>query len=293
MNAAVASPAARDLLEDRSLEMTARDAEAIAGAARSIPVGTRVNLTYLAQETSAQRIRAARAILDAGLVPVPHLAARRLTSERDLRGYLEALEGIGAHREVFVVGGDPSTPEGPYPDALSVIRSGLLETHGVEVAGITGYPEGHPAIEDAVLRQALADKLSALGEQGLRTSVTSQFSFDPARVARWIGELRVDGIDVPVRVGTPGPTGIKRLLGFARRMGIGANATMVKKYGLSLSSLIGNSTPELFIESTAEALREAPAGDVALHFYTFGGLEAAAEWLAEYSGSADRTENGR
>lgn len=293
MSTAVASPVARALLENRSLEMTARDAEAIAGAARSIPAGTRVNLTFLAQETPAQRIRAAQAILDTGLVPVPHLAARRLASEQDLRGYLECLEGIGAHREVFVVGGDPSTPEGPYPDALSVIRSGLLEAHGVEVAGIAGYPEGHPAIEDAVLRQALADKLSALGEQGLRTSVTSQFSFDPSRVARWIGGLRADGIDVPVRVGTPGPTGIKRLLGFARRMGIGANATMVKKYGLSLSSLIGNSTPELFIESTAEALRKTPTGDVALHFYTFGGLEAAAEWLAEYSGSSVRTEDGR
>ena len=49
---------------------------------------------------------------------------------------------------MLVIGGDLGTPLGPYPDALSVIDSGLLPDHGVREVAIAGYPEGHPDIDD-------------------------------------------------------------------------------------------------------------------------------------------------
>jgi methylenetetrahydrofolate reductase (NADPH) len=99
----------------------------------------------------------------------------------------------------------------------------------------------------------------------------------------WIRDVRRRGIQTQIRIGTPGPAGVKRLLGFARRFGIGANAMIVKKYGFSLTNLMGTAGPDRFVSDLSALLAEEPvAGDVRLHFYTFGGLLATSEWAREY-----------
>ncbi|SMX84305.1 methylenetetrahydrofolate reductase (NADPH) [Brevibacterium iodinum ATCC 49514] len=281
----------RELLKNFSLEMTAKDTESLETASRSIPAGTAVNLTYLANETTEMRIEAAQAIVDAGLSAVPHISARRLTSADELRDYLERLSAVGAVERLFLVGGDPSTPVGPFPDALSVIRSGRLGEFGVREVGITGYPEGHPDIAEATLWDALEQKLAALDRAGIEASVTTQVSFDSTAVAKWIAEVRGWGIEVPIRVGVPGPAGIKRLLGFARRLGVSANAALLKKYGASVTNLLGKSTPATFIERAAEEFARENVGDVRIHFYTFGGLVATAGWTRDYLADSGRRES--
>ncbi|UQN30435.1 methylenetetrahydrofolate reductase [Brachybacterium kimchii] len=291
------SGSARALLRDCSLEMTARDVASLADAVPQLPPRTRMHLTFLENETLPMRLEAARAVREAGLVPVPHIAARRLRSEKDLRDYLEGLAELGASEKVFLVGGDPARPEGPYEDALSLIRSGHLQEHGVHAAGITGYPEGHPQITNDALEQSQRHKLAALAEAGLDTWITSQFSFDADAVAAWIGGLRRQGVTAPVRIGAPGPAGIKRLLGFARRLGISANTSLIKKYGLSVTQLVGRSTPQVFVERTASALGSVEHGTTGIHLYTFGGLEGSAAWLARSAarptaGQEDDREDG-
>ena len=44
--------------------------------------------------------------------------------------YLAALRAADASESVLVVAGDPAEPEGPYPDAATVIGSRLLESTG-------------------------------------------------------------------------------------------------------------------------------------------------------------------
>jgi methylenetetrahydrofolate reductase (NADPH) len=187
---------------------------------------------------------------------------------------------------VFVVGGDPAQPAGPYPDSLTVIQSGLLQKYGVREVSIAGYPEGHPDIADDVLWRHLGEKSIALAEQGLDAVILTQFAFDTAPVMNWIVGVRDRGIDVPIRIGTPGPAGIKRLVSFARRFGVGANAMIVKKYGFSLTNLMGAAGPDRFISDLAQLLTEEPGGGrVKLHFYTFGGLRATSEWAREFISS--------
>src|SRR5690606_14300562 len=140
-------------------------------------------------------------------------------------------------------GGDPATPEGPYAASLDVIQSGRLPEFGVREVSIAGYPEGHPDIPDDVLWQHLEAKATALREQGLGAVILTQFGFDVDPIMTWIREVRSHGIDAPIRIGTPGPAGIKRLLGFARRFGIGANAMTVQKYGCSLTNLMRTAAP--------------------------------------------------
>jgi methylenetetrahydrofolate reductase (NADPH) len=229
------------------------------------------------------RVSAAKAAKDAGFVPVPHVSARRLKSQDELEEFLGRLQEVGASEHVFIVGGDPADPEGPYPDSLSVIRTGILQKYGVREVSIAGYAEGHPDIKTDVLWRHLEDKSAALKEQGLDAVILTQFSFDTDAVLSWINDVRFRGIDAEIRIGTPGPAGIKRLLGFARRFGIGANAMIVKKYGFSLTNLMGTAGPDRFVSDLSALLAQSPAsGPVKLHFYTFGGLLATSEWARRY-----------
>ena len=271
------------LVEGFSLEMTGKDVPGLLEARGSIPAGTKVNVTFLGNEDLEMRVAAARAVRESGFVPVPHISARRLQSAEQLEEFLGRLQEVGASEHVFVVGGDPAAPEGPYPDSLSVIQSGLLQKYGVREVSIAGYPEGHPDIADDVLWRHLEEKALALVQQGLHAVILTQFAFDTEPVMSWIGVVRQRGIDAQIRVGTPGPAGIKRLIGFARRFGVGANAMIVKKYGFSLTNLIGTAGPDQFVTDLAGLLEENPStGDVKLHFYTFGGLKATSEWAHDF-----------
>ena len=275
--------AARQLVQGFSLEMTGKDVPGLEEAAHAIPQGTKVNVTFLGNEDLQMRVAASKAVKELGLIPVPHISARRLRSEAELREFLAALQEVGATEHVFAVGGDPAEPEGPYPDSLSVIRTGILQEFGAREISIAGYPEGHPDITDDVLWQHLEDKSAALKEQGLDAVILTQFAFDTDPVISWIDQVRAKGIDFQIRVGTPGPAGIKRLVSFARRFGVGANAMIVKKYGFSLTNLMGTAGPERFVSDLSGLLAEDPRrGDVTLHFYTFGGLLATADWVHKY-----------
>ncbi|SFR89487.1 methylenetetrahydrofolate reductase (NADPH) [Microbacterium sp. cf046] len=276
------APTATNLMTDFSLEMTGKDIDDLDQAAGLIPAGTRVNVTFLGNEDLEMRLAASRSVLAKGLVPVPHISARRLTSRAELETYLGALRDAGAIDSVFAVGGDPSEPAGPYSDSESVIRSGLLAEYGVRRVSIAGYPEGHPDIADDVLWDALAGKADSLAKQGLEGTIITQFAFDEEPVFAWIEKVRDRGITLPIRIGVPGPAGVKRLVGFARRFGIGANAMIVKKYGFSLTNLMGTAGPDKLIcalESGYDAERH---GEVHLHFYTFGGLTATSEWIQRF-----------
>lgn len=279
------------LLGDYSLEMTGRDVPGLTEARHSIPAGTRINVTYLGNEDLGLRVAAARAVAELGFVPVPHISARRLASQAQLEEFLARLQDVGATEHVFVVGGDPAVPEGPYQDAYDVIRSGLLPEYGVREVSIAGYPEGHPDIATPVLWRALDQKSRILAEQGLAATIITQFAFDTAPVLSWIAAVREHGVDSEIRIGTPGPAGVKRLLGFARRFGIGANAMIVKKYGFSLTNLMGTAGPDAFVTDLSALLAAEPAaGSVRLHFYTFGGLRASSEWAARYAATAVEVE---
>ncbi|WP_235344129.1 methylenetetrahydrofolate reductase [Brevibacterium sp. UCMA 11754] len=278
---------ATKVLDDFSLEMTGKDVPSLQRAAYAIPPGTRVNVTFLGNENLQMRVEAAKEVLELGFVPVPHISARRLKSETELREFLEALQQAGASEHVFVVGGDPAAPEGPYSDSLSVIRTGILQEYGVTEVGIAGYPEGHPDISTATLWEHMEAKSASLAEQGLGQVVLTQFAFDAEAVVAWVHEVRDRGIEADLRIGTPGPAGIKRLLGYARRFGVGTSAGIAKKYGFSLTNLIGTAGPERFLKdlTSYESITSASSG-VKAHFYTFGGLAATAEWVQDFTAQA-------
>ena len=269
------------LFTDYSLEITPKDVEALQNAAHMIPQGTLISCTFLPGAEFEDRVVAARAIQDLGFKPVPHISARRLLVKEDLNRFLDMLAAQIDLKHVFVIAGDPSEPLGPYDDALAVISSGTLKAYGIEHVGISGYPEGHPDITNEKLAKAMADKVASLKEQGIDYSIMTQFGFDADPVLDWLKQIRSEGIDGAVRIGLAGPASIKTLLRFAARCGVGTSAKVVKKYGLSITILIGSAGPDPVIADLVPALG-AEHGKVHLHFYPFGGLVKTNEWIVNF-----------
>ncbi len=271
-----------NMVDGYSLEMTAKETEGLREAAPLIRPGTQIAITFLPGEEMDQRVEAAVLVRQLGFEPIVHLSARRLTSTDELDKYLSDITTKAGVKRVFIIAGDPPEPEGPYENSLQIIESGLLEKHGIEVVGVGGHPEGHPNNSKAELWDWMERKLSAIRSHGMVPLVVTQFAFDDDAIVAWVKEMRARGIDVPVRLGVPGPAGIKRLLGFAKRCGVGASASVMKKYGVSLTNLIGTAGPDKLVNSLDTKLSDEEHGRIRLHFYPFGALTPSAEWINQY-----------
>jgi len=279
--AAARTPLER-LLDNYSLEMTAKDVPQLEEAAEIIPPGTKIAITFLPNEDFAKRVAAAARVRQLGFVPVPHISARRVKSQSELEGFLAALQREAAIDRAFVVAGDPPQPEGPYADALAVINTGLLGKYGVTRVGISGYPAGHPEIGSEKLWQAKREKLAAISGMGHDFAVVTQFGFDAEPILSWLEQLRRANVHGLVRVGVPGPASVKTLLRFAARCGVGTSTKVMSKYGASITRLLTTAGPDELIKDLARGLDPAAHGEVLLHFYPFGGLKATAEWVRDF-----------
>ncbi len=265
-----------------SLEMTAKDEASLRDAAPLIPAETPIAITYLPGEEVDARVAATVAVRELGFEPMPHFSARRITSQDDFEAYLKAVVEKAGVRRCFIVAGDPPEAQGPYSDTMSLIATGAFERSGIQAIGIGGHPEGHPNMTPEQCWEVLEAKVREIERRGMAPLVVTQFGFDPDAFLGWLKDLRARGIECPVRIGIPGPAGIKRLLAFAARCGVGASASVMKKYGVSITNLLGTAGPDKLVDAFARGLGE-EHGRVRLHFYPFGGLTKTLEWIGDYN----------
>src|SRR5699024_12133974 len=87
---------------------------------------------------------------------VPHLSARWISDEGELKDIMSELASAGVH-EVFVVAGDAPTPVGDFAGAGDLLNAMEWLGHDFTI-GITGYPETHPKIDDDAIIRAMSDK---------------------------------------------------------------------------------------------------------------------------------------
>jgi methylenetetrahydrofolate reductase (NADPH) len=260
-----------------SIEITRPSAAEIAALADTLPSATPVYFSAVPTVTPAEIAAGAARLREAGLEPVVHIAARRIPAVADLRDLIARLRGEADVRRLLVIGGDADTP-GDFPDALAVIQKGGLREAGIEEIGIGAYPEGHPRIAPGRLEAALDEKIAAACVQGLRVHIVSQFSFSPERIIVWLKQLRACGIARPIKVGMAGPTSVPALIRYARRCGVAASLRGLVS-GAS-AGLIGHVGPDRIIAVLSEA---EDLGDIAPHYFSFGGTIETARYACEAS----------
>ena len=270
------------VIERWSIEITAKDAARLEEAVDLIPMGTKIPITFLPGETIEARVATARRVKELGYLPIPHISARRLKSREELESFLAGIQQEVGTDHAFVVAGDPREPMGPYPDALSLIRTGLLGQYGIKRVGISGYPEGHPEIGNEKIWLAKREKQEELLGRGHDFAVVTQFAFSAEPMLNWINQVRKAGVDATIRLGIPGPASAKRLLTFAARCGVGAATSVMQKYGISLTKLLTTTGPDRLLVELAKGLDPEKHGEVLLHFYPFGGIRATAEWIRDF-----------
>ncbi len=270
------------ITEGFSLEITAKDVDSLRACARQLPEQTPIAVTFLPGESLDARIKAACAIRELGFEPMPHFSARRLENSDSLKLMLERMVKEADVRRCFAIAGDPSTPEGPFSETASLIETGYFEAMNIQAIGIAGHPQGHPNMSDEECFSVLEKKCQMILQRNMKPLIVTQFGFDPDAFLAWTRELRLRGIDAPVRIGVPGPTSIQSLLKFAARCGVSASASVMSKYGISLSKLIGNAGPDRMVDAFAKGFNQ-EHGRVRLHFYPFGGLQKTVAWVNQYT----------
>lgn len=267
-----------------SLEMTAKDVDGLDQISGNLAKGTIVAVPFLPNESDKTRIRMAAALRNGGFVPMPHIAARRISTQANLEIFLDGLVSAAKIDRLLIIAGDCPSPEGPYQDSIAVIKSGILPGYGIRRVAISGYPEGNPKIPTSRLQGLMVEKVAALAEQGIDVEIATQFSFSAEPVLEWLAQIRAVGITAPVRLGIPGPANLKTLLRYAAMCGVAASASVLARYGLSLTQLMGNTGPDKLVSAFSTGYAPDRHGEVYAHYYPFGGLKNLLSWLHRQNG---------
>ncbi len=269
----------RDLIIHGSIELSARSTDVIRKAKEYLPFGKPVYIPSLPNYPLASNLDIIARLYENSFEAVPHIAAKRLSSSRELRTFLEqSVHDYGVKR-VLLVGGDIKQSKGPYDSSADVLHDGILQKSGITQVGLAAYPEGHPYINQDILKTALYEKVELLKSSGLGAYFVTQFSFAPARIIRLCSDLQRDYPGIPVYVGMAGPTDPAKLLRFAKLCGVSSSLRALITLGFKSVKIIAKTEPNDQLTMLAKycAKRE-QCNVVGIHVFSFGGFLESAIW---------------
>lgn len=244
------------------------------------PQGVRVYLTDTGAASQGRLVDAARHLRDLGYEPVPHLAARRISSRPEFEEQVKRLAGEAGVSDVLVVGGGVDRPAGPFASSMDMLSTGIFDRHGIRHIAIAGHPEGSPDFSEETALSALRLKRDFAQRSDAAMRIVTQFGFDPARFIAWSEGLVASGIDLPVHIGVSGPAKITTLIKYAALCGVGNSIAYLKKNALSLTTLAKGHSPESIVGPIERHWLANPQGPIRqIHVFPFGGLQTSADWL--------------
>ena len=267
------------------LETLARDAHieviplrSLADQLSELPVTTNVTITCSPKFGLARTLDLAERLVGAGYRVVPHLAARQVRDEAELRSFLDALGELGVD-ELFVVGGDGADPVGEFQTSFEILSAmGGLE-HRIRRIGVACYPEGHPSVPRGELLAAL------LAKQALAHYMVSQLCFDATALENWLRQARADGVVLPLRIGLAAPLNSRKLVELSLRVGVGSSLRfLTKQHGMVRRALHGSAyRPEQLLIGLGGALLAPELKIEGLHLFSFNQLPATVDWQRRVS----------
>lgn len=240
--------------------------------AAQLPEPVRLTVSASPRQAPENTIECAAALTQLGHTVTPHLAARMVRDRAHLDALLAMTEEAGIE-QLFVIGGDSTSPVGEFSSAGELLPLIRERPHGVHTIGIAGYPEGHPLIDQETLAAALQQKAE------LADYITNQMCFDPGALIRWIDQVRDRGIQLPVVIGMPGVVDRRRLLEVSMRIGVGPSLSFVRKQrGLRHLLRRASHTVEDLFDALAPSLADARLNILGFHYYTFNQLLDTWSW---------------
>ena len=264
----------RELLDNSVFEVIPM--KSAAEKAMALPSGATVSVTASPAKGMQATADLAEELAQAGFRVVPHLSARLIKSMTELESLVERLTGFGVDR-VFVVGGDADDP-GEFFDAPSLIDALHALGDPFPRLGITGYPEGHPFIDDEALMEALVRKAPSA------SSIATQMCFDVSTIERWARTIRRAGVDLPILAGIPGASDVTKLMTIGARIGVGASLRYLAKNRRALGRLLrpGHFTPDALVTRLAGVHPDLRVDG--LHIFTFNQIDDTVEWFRSARG---------
>jgi methylenetetrahydrofolate reductase (NADPH) len=268
----------QNFVRDYSIEATIPQAHRIERFPDIVASGTRVYIPHTPHTDFRDTVALASRLRKEGMEPVPHIVARRIESLAVLEDLLRQLSERAGVTQALVVAGDVK-PAGQLISSLQILESGLLEKYRIRTVGVAGHPEGHPAVEDVTLRDALKRKSAYAKKTGASVYIVTQFTFSAEPVIRWERSHGGDMGPLPVTIGLPGLATARTLLKYAIDCGVGASLQAFSKRYASLTKLLTVSAPDQTIVALAAHKEREPQSHLTgVHFFTFGGFDKTAHW---------------
>lgn len=272
----------QSLVRGFSIEVTVREARGIEDFRPLLPVGSEVYIVATPTTRPGDVVLLARRLRDAGMIPIPHVAARAVRDTESLEEWIGLLaSGAGVRAALVIAGGTYERPHGPFDSSLALVRSGLLERHGVRDIRFAAHPEGHPLLNHETLMAALIEKQAYGFRRGFAPRLVTQFFFDAEPVIRWDRMLQQAGITLPTRVGLHGLASVASLLKQARYCGVGPSIHALTAWRSNLMNLARSQAPDRLLHRLARHTLEFKSTRIAgCHFFPFGNFKATARWAS-------------
>ena len=159
-----------------SVELLGSDIAKIADWREFLDDDSRVFIPHFRGTDPVTSVRAAGKLLDCGLTPIAHVAARNVADDDALERIVAGFTGVGV-REFLFLGGGENPPDGKFDQVMQMLQTGILQRHGAVSVGFAGHPEEHPEQPRQVMREALLQKLEYAAAHNLQPFITTQFCF--------------------------------------------------------------------------------------------------------------------
>ncbi len=264
-----------------SIEVSPKHALEMADLDLVIPQGVRTYITDIGTHSTRDMARACERVNAFGLKAVPHIAARRLSGEVELKEKITSYAAAGV-TDVLVIGGGADQLQGEIHSTMQVLETGLLDANGITEIGVAGHPEGTPDFSDEVAEIALRLKKEFAERTGARMRIVTQFGFDPETFIDWAEGLSQIGNDLPVHLGVAGPAKTMTLLKYAAMCGVGNSIGFLKKHAGAVTALAASHSPESVVGPIESHVQNAERTAIrGVHVFPFGGLQNTSRWLID------------
>ncbi|MBI1384352.1 MAG: metFprotein [Rhizobiales bacterium] len=258
-------------------ETTPASAAKIPDFREHLEPGSVVYITFLPGSDYLDTVKLAVRLRGEGMKPVPHFAARSVTSKDMLEDYLKRVSGEAGVDRVLCIGGAVAKPLGEYSDSMQMLGTGLFDKYGIKTIGVAGHPEGSPDFPEEEHLKAIAWKNAFAERTGAHLHIVTQFVFEAEPVIAWDKRLNASGNKMPIHIGVPGIATVKTLLNYAIACGVGNSINFIRRQAANVTRLLRPQAPDKLLLDLATYAATDPGCNVkGMHYYPLGGLRKTA-----------------